>query len=568
MTTILLAFFLVLQAGITQAADGGGPPAARVAILPFAMNAPAELGYLRDGVRDMLASRLAAGDGVRLVERARVEAAMAGRPQPASDGDFRDLAASLGADYVAAGSLTALGGGVSVDARVYPAAADKPVERFFATAPRDSEVIAAVDGLAWDIGERLFGRQRPAAPAVPATATTTSGPTMTMHPDRMYRQSMGTGGSVFIRPTGIAGTAEFVKSQTLDFELAAMDAGDVDGDGALEIVCVSRSELLVYRHEGGRRLKLFWRVPGQTSFPLHGVSLADLDRDGRAEIYVSAADPEEPHSWAVQWRGQDFGYLFQDIPWYIRAVDLPGEGRTLVGQRAGVGAADSTAGGSRQAMVPGLFRLTISGGNVQEAGRLSVPDSVNVFDFVMADLDGDGSSEVVAVDRSNRLRVWRADGKALWASDEHFGGTTRFIAGGKPLDRSLREDALPPDRIYLPSRLLVADVNNDRQPDVIVNRNPGSASQIFENYKSYPSGEIYALSWNGLALAELWHTRKIDGEVVDYQLRAGKEGEPALLVVGLILGGGLLESLAEGESAVVTYQLDLSGAVAQAEQGR
>ena len=48
-------------------------PAKTVAVLPFALHAGENLAYLQDGLRDMLASRLAANAGVVIVERRRVD---------------------------------------------------------------------------------------------------------------------------------------------------------------------------------------------------------------------------------------------------------------------------------------------------------------------------------------------------------------------------------------------------------------------------------------------------------------------------------------------------------------
>jgi hypothetical protein len=115
-----------------------------------------------------------------------------------------------------------------------------------------------------------------------------------------------------------------------------------------------------------------------------------------------------------------------------------------------------------------------------------------------------------------------------------------------------------PERIYIPSRIVVADVNNDGIKDIIVNKNLSTSSRLFQNMKNYPSGEIHALTWNGIALTELWRTRKIDGYIVDYLLRPKEGNSGAELLVGIILGSSPLELFGDQISTVLMYQLDYS----------
>ena len=93
---------------------------------------------------------------------------------------------------------------------------------------------------------------------------------------------------------------------------------------------------------------------------------------------------------------------------------------------------------------------------------------------------------------------------------------------------------------------------------IIVNKHLSSASRVFKNLKSYPNGEIHGLAWNGIALAELWRTSKIDGYIADYQFRMiGDEGK-AILYVVVILSTGVSEIFSANESTVLMYPLDLS----------
>ncbi len=62
----------------------------------------------------------------------------------------------LAADYLVTGSFTSLGGGASIDAKVY-ARQTRTTHDFYATASTADDVIMAINNLAWDIGEKIFG---------------------------------------------------------------------------------------------------------------------------------------------------------------------------------------------------------------------------------------------------------------------------------------------------------------------------------------------------------------------------------------------------------------------------
>jgi TolB-like protein len=91
------------------------------------------LAYLRDGLRDMLASRLAANAGAVIVEFSKVDAQIREPGTKLQPEAAQALATELGADYVVAGSLTSIGGSVSIDARVFSGA---PLTRYPGILPK------------------------------------------------------------------------------------------------------------------------------------------------------------------------------------------------------------------------------------------------------------------------------------------------------------------------------------------------------------------------------------------------------------------------------------------------
>ncbi|MHB1185849.1 MAG: FG-GAP-like repeat-containing protein [Desulfobulbia bacterium] len=547
-TAVLAALIFVMHLALPAV---GAAQTGRIAFLPFKANAPQDMSYLTNGIRDMLASRIASEIGLTVIDKTVVDKALAGAGTPNQTEAFLKLAKTLQADFLVVGSLTAMGSSLSLDAKVFEVAKGAP-RNFYATAKNESEIIQSIDSLAWDISEKVFAHKRPASALAQPQAAAQSGAQAqpqyaTAHPDRAFagRTGMG-GGSPFIYPKGI--TSEFQKTQNMKLSLQFMEMADLDGDGQDEVIFADNDSVQIFKRDSNRLSKV-GQIRGKVGYRIHAITVADLNKNGKPEIYVSAADNKQPNSFAFEWLGADkANYIFENARWYVRAMSVPGEGLVLAGQRAD----------SDKAVAPGIFRLDLANGALKAGSSMEVPASVNLFEFTIADLDNDGSREIVAIDQYDRLQVLRAGGTVLWKSDEFYGGTTRFIGGTEGFGAGKASSQEGSERIYIPSRIIVYDVNGDGQMDVIINKNLSTSSRLFENMKNYPSGEIHALSWNGIALSELWRTRKIDGYIVDYLLRPNADKKGAELLVGLILGSSSMDLFAEQTSTMLIYQLDFT----------
>lgn len=542
----LCCFFSVN--GVEAAQEGES-----VAILPFALNAPADKQYLQEGLRDMLGSRMRAEAGADILSKKAVDSQLKESGGKLVGRDMADFARKVGADYLVYGSITALGAGISIDAQVFSAkaVADESVKSFYGSAATNDQIMHSIDSLSWDIIENLFGKQRPAAmvqvqQAAPEKNTGTSGFT-TAHPEKAFLTS---GGSF-----GIRSTRNFVKTRNFDMGIQGIELGDVDGDGQEEVIVAENTKVHVFKRNG-TRLNSMGSIEMYDRYQVHNVNAADFDGDGKAEIYISAADPKMPGSRAVQWDGSKFVDLFREVRWYIRPMDVPGIGLSLVGQAAGMVPVE-----------PGIYLLSTNGGKVSSQERLPIPAKINLFNFAYADLDGDGQKDLVALDESFKLQVIRG-GSTVWKSEERFCGTKRYLGGSPDMmpNTSLNSDDVVDGvgelykQTYVPSRILVSDVDQDGVDDVILNRNSDSLAVMTPRSRQYTSGTLVGLKWNGLGLEEMWRTRKIDSYVVDYQVKSHAEklaqGETDELFIGLVLNAGTFDSLLGDQSTVVIYPFE------------
>ena len=120
------------------------------------------------------------------------------------------------------------------------------------------------------------------------------------------------------RPTGYT---------TLRTGVVSFDSGDMDGDGKPEFAILSRDKLLIAGRDGDT-MALKGRLDVTTGEEFLRVSVGDLDRDGRAEIYLVRLYGQRAQSSVFAWDGQ-FRKL-TDHPGHLNVLKDPTLGRTLL----------------------------------------------------------------------------------------------------------------------------------------------------------------------------------------------------------------------------------------------
>ncbi len=109
----VLVFGLIFPLGV-QAKE------IKVAIFPFKIHAAQDLSYVREGIQDMLSTRLFVPDKVLVIDETKVKKALANLKEPLTEEKAREIGKNLGVDYVLFGSITTFGKKVSIDAKLVP----------------------------------------------------------------------------------------------------------------------------------------------------------------------------------------------------------------------------------------------------------------------------------------------------------------------------------------------------------------------------------------------------------------------------------------------------------------
>ena len=106
---LFLGFILILpSSSMAQSKDPN--KVYKVAILPFMIHTQENLDYLREGINDILISRITVEQGVVVIERSIVERALyEEKPMRLDETAAKKIGMKIGADYIVLGSITKIG---------------------------------------------------------------------------------------------------------------------------------------------------------------------------------------------------------------------------------------------------------------------------------------------------------------------------------------------------------------------------------------------------------------------------------------------------------------------------
>lgn len=291
-----------------------------------------------------------------------------------------------------------------------------------------------------------------------------------------------------------------------------LQVAEVDGDGAFEVALLSPHQLELGRVVAGKFQTLGSWTAG-VDLKLVAIDAADLDGDGRAELYVTAARGENLNSLVLTWADDKLRVVQKGINHYFRTVmTSPGNHRLLMQQMGGDGID----------FIAPIREARIDQGQVVPGAVWAAPGESSIYGLARL---GEGSEQVlVQLTAADRLRLTSAAGEKLWEGDEDAGGNEIYI---ERIDPRIDPRDHNSRNLYLQPRLLILDDGN-----LLVPTNEGS--RAFRRQIEFKKSRLTAYHWDGQSLKQEWQTQPESGFLADYD-RADIDNDGTVEYVQLVV---------------------------------
>jgi len=530
----------------------------RVAIVPFKVNAEKDLSFLRDGIVDMLTSRLSVENKVSVLSREEIANVLKTVSPPMNESKAREIGSRLGVNYVLFGSLTVFGESVSIDAKMVDVSGAKPVLTFFNQSQGMDQVIPKINLFATDINEKVFGRAMPSQKVVatPQTKQTQTPQDQTpedqtdvrTHPEKLFvggfqdvdtqeTQQPAPGLGFLATQEARSKSAQFWSSRNIKHRIIGIAIGDIDNDGNPETIILSEHAVEAYRFDNKRFLKV--KILAEHHLDnFIGVDVADINANGTPEIFVTSLNPHKNmvSSFVLEFDGQNYTEIVRNSRWHFRVIDHPLRGKILLGQRHE--GSDPFSGQ--------VYEMVWENSGYVPANKIMHGQRTNVMGFAYGNAVNEDVDVAVAYDNLDYLQIFSPTGKERWKDGEHSGGGAEYfvISEGSAGDFA--------DKAYYPARILIRDITGDGKNEVITVKNHRLSELL--SYRKFTHGEVEIRSWNGIGLSVLWRTRKLKGYFSDFAIGDFDNDGNEELVAALVIEPGLI-AMKSPRSKVIAYEL-------------
>ncbi len=511
----------------------------RVAIIPFKINSQKDLSFLKAGIVDILSFRLSSENRVIIIESEETQKVLKAFTGRLNETKARKIGRRLNADYVVYGSLTQLRNSISIHAKMMDVSREKPPLVFLNQSTKMDKVIPKINLFATDINKKLsggfnasnkvFARQNsirsdmhPIPEKIPANKAKKNIPNPAFIPVNERRSSR-----------------KFWQSTDLKHLINGLALGDVDGDGKIETVIMTPHEIHVYRCENNRLYKI--KTISKDRHKNHiAVDAADINGNGIAEIFVTSLNTHKNrvNSFVLEYNGKQYDQIMRKRPWYYRIVEVPGQGKVLLGQRAP---------GSRGPFSGKIVEMTWENSIYKPKKQILPPRLANLRGFAFGDVMNNGPKTGVAYDKNDYIRIIDRTGNVLYTKTEHYGGSNLFFAMPET-DRNTE------NRQYLPMRIQIKDMDSDGKNEIIAVKNHEITGRRLKQFRKFKTSQIESLSWDGSGLAVNWKTPKIAGCISDFAIGDFDNDGRDELIASVILKDGSIVGTTP-KSSVIAYDL-------------
>ena len=377
-------------------------------------------------------------------------------------------------------------------------------------------------------------------PATQVARTPAAGPAPAwIGPDDPKRLNTG----FLVAPSAAMPGSGLILGPDFDATMRAVAVGDLTGDGQPAVAVADAKRIQIFAVEKGRTFRHLW-TSERSGNNILGLDAADVNGNGRAELFVTNYYGGRLNSYVLEWQGSEMVPVWRDVPLYFRSLAPHGKPVLYVQSISG----DKPFAGP-------VSRLEWRAGKYHMGDALNLPRDVFVYGMTVGDIFSRGGQQVARIDESNRLVIYEG-GQRRYRSSHRFGGTELYL-DFEPANYSAqvaaKMDQEQRQRVYVEGRLQVADVDGDGKNELVLFENIPSPGYLFEDLRVYEKGKLSSLRWNGQFIEVLWESQELEGYIADFTL-VSLNGDGALDIVLLVVHPTLL-GYGTGRSSLLVYPL-------------
>ncbi|MEA2061644.1 MAG: VCBS repeat-containing protein [Thermodesulfobacteriota bacterium] len=557
-----IVFFILavlLGSGIQSFSQTHPETPAKIVVLPFDINAADNYDFLRQGIQTMLVSRLSIKNKTRVLEQDSVNKTLDAFKEFTGESLAVLTGAKLKADYVIYGSLTIIGEGTSIDAKITDIKGKgSPVSLFTQTSTL-GQVIPEINRFATKINQTLFNegsyaeslakrqpkiQQQSPAPSEPPLSDTTSSSKTTSVPEFALPETppdlhhqLKTPSKSFIPVQSAANKNNYWKSSEFSEIINAITCGDVNNDGIAETVLISDHKVYIYRAENNRFTRLRTVERNKLNYFI-SVDIADINQNNTPEIFITAlnSNRDQVKSMVIEYNGTRYKKIVDTSPWMYRVTDT-GQGRpVLLGQKMDH---------KKESLFSyPIFVMQASGSKYTPGEKILSQGKGNALGTAYDNVLEMGRKKAVSFDKGDYITLFKNKTARLWTQNTKSGGNMTYFNLPK------KDPSLPGRNIqYFPTRLITADTNQDGSLEVITACNYDLARGILKDFRLFSKSYIEALEWDGLGLSTIWKTKSISGRISDFFIKDFDNDGVTELVLSLVTKEG--HTMVSKESSIV-----------------
>jgi hypothetical protein len=194
-----------------------------------------------------------------------------------------------------------------------------------------------------------------------------------------------------------------------------------------------------------------------------------------------------------------------------------------------------------------FFILKWEGGDYRQGEKLARTYRHNLRGAAYGDVMNTGKPALTAMNTDDLIQIIEPPGRVVWSSGEHFGGANVHYV--KP-----KEDPELENIQYLPTRLMVSDIDSDGKNELITTDNEELAGRFLSSFRKFTNSRMKILSWNGLGLVEEWSSEKISGHISDFNTGDfDNDGIDELVASVIMKDGSIIGTSAR--SVIIAFEL-------------